>query len=155
MPFSIKFLNKPFIYPFDDPKTPAASGELTIGDSTEAFHSSLYHWSTRQYENQWSDAIRVLLGGAPKAALIVEYLSSDVASHLEWWAMYREGEVVYLQNQLLFYRQLTKPFSLDAPFASLRERQTINQEGQSISEWSVSLSEVEQFGEWARLSQRS
>jgi CdiI N-terminal domain len=145
MPFSIKFLEKPLIYPFDDAKTPAASGELTMGQSTEGFYSSLYQWSTQNYEKQWSDAIRVLLGGALKAALIVEYLSPDVASQLEWWAMYREGEVVYFQHQLVFYRQLTNPFSLDAPFASLRDRQTINQEGQQISEWSVSLSEIEQF----------
>ncbi len=145
MPFSIKFLEKPLIYPFDDAKTPAASGELTMGQSTEGFYSSLYQWSTQNYENQWSDAIRLLLGGAPKAALIVEYLSPDVASHLEWWAMYREADVVYLQHQLVFYKQLTKPFSINAPFASLRDRETINQQGRRISEWSVSLSEIEQF----------
>jgi hypothetical protein len=59
--------------------------------------------------------------------------------------MYREGETVYLQDHLLFYTQLKEPFSLDAPFASLRDRETISAEGQPISEWSVSLSEIQQF----------
>ena len=145
MPFSIEFLDEPLLYPFDDVETPAAPGVLIMGNAKEGFYSSLYDWKKQQYESQWQRAIRVLLSESSKAALIVEYLSPEVASHLEWWAMYREGETVYLQNQLLFYEQLATPFSLDSPFASLHDRATIDPEGTSISEWSVSLSEVEQF----------
>lgn len=145
MSFSIRFSDEPLLYPFDDDKTPAAPGVLMMGDSKEGFYSSLYQWSKQQYESQWQQAIRALLGESSKAALIVEYLSPDVASHLEWWVMYREGEIVYLQNQLLFYGQLERPFSLDAPFASLRDRETVNQESRPISEWSVSLSEIKEF----------
>jgi hypothetical protein len=145
MSFSIKFLNEPLLYPFDDVNTPAASGVLIIGDSKEGFVSSLYQWSKQQYETQWKQAVRVLLDGNSKAALMVEYLRPDAASYLEWWAMYREGETVYLQNQLLFYDQLEKPFSIENPFESLRDRKTISQEGRQISEWSVSILDIEQF----------
>jgi hypothetical protein len=116
-----------------------------MGESKERFCSSLFQWSKQQYEAQWQRAIHVLLNESSKAALIVEYISPNAASHLEWWAMYREGETVYLQDHLLFYTQLKEPFSLDAPFASLRDRETISAEGQPISEWSVSLSEIQQF----------
>jgi hypothetical protein len=145
MSFSIKFLNEPLLYPFDDVNTPAASGVLIIGDSKEGFVSSLYQWSKQQYETQWKQAVRILLEGNSKAALITEYLSPDAASHLQWWAMYREGETVYLQNHLLFYDQLEKPFSIENPYESLQDRETISQEGQQISEWSVSILEIEQF----------
>jgi hypothetical protein len=145
MSFSIKFTNESLLYPFEDVKTPAASGVLIMGDSKEGFVSSLYQWSKQQYETQWKQAVRILLEGNSKAALIIEYLSPDVASHIEWWAMYREGETVYLQNHLLFYGQLEKPFSIENPFESLRDRKTISQEGQQISEWSVSILDIEQF----------
>jgi hypothetical protein len=145
MPFSIQFLDEPLRYPFDDANTPGAPGLLVMGESKEGFCSTLYQWSKQQYESQWERAIDVLLNESLKAALIVEYIGPDAGSHLEWWAMYREGETVYLQDQLLFYSQLSEPFSLDAPFESLRDRETINAEGQKISEWSVSLQEIKRF----------
>jgi len=145
MAFSIKFLDEPLVYPFVDPKTPAAPGLLVMGDSRERFCSSLHQWSKEQYENQWRQAISSLLGGGAKVALIVEYLSRDIASKLEWWPMYKQGEIVYLQNQLFFYDQVPKPFSLDTPFESLRDGAVVNEEGHRISEWRVSLSEIEQF----------
>src|ERR1700676_4957520 len=123
MSFSIAFLDEPLVYPYDDVKTPAASGLLTIGNSKEGFYSSLYQWSKQDYEGQWRQAINVLLNESSKAALIVEYIGPD-ASHLEWWPMYKVGDKVYLQNQLLFYNQLPVPFSLENPFVYLRDRET-------------------------------
>lgn len=147
MPFSIRFINEPLLYPFDDPKTPGALGVLVMGEAKERFCSSLHQWNKQQYESQWRQAIHMLLNESSKAALIVEYVGPDFSSHLEWWAMYREGETVYLQDQLLFYSQLRETFSLDAPFASLRDRETISEGGRQISEWSVSLSEIKQFAD--------
>jgi CdiI N-terminal domain len=145
MPFSIAFLDEPLVYPYDDVNTPGASGLLTMGNLKERFCSSLYHWSKRDYESQWRHAINVLLNESFKAALIVEYTGTDASSHLEWWPMYKVGDAVYLQNQLLFYNQLPEPFSLDRPFIYLRNRETTDQAGRPISEWLVRLSEVEQF----------
>jgi hypothetical protein len=145
MPFSIAFLDEPLVYPYEDIKTPGALGSLMMGDSNERFCSSLYRWSQRDYESQWRQAINVLLNESFKAALIVEYTGTDASSHLEWWPMYKVGDSVYLQNQLLFYNQLPQPFSLDRPFMYLRNRETTDQAGRPISEWLVRLSEVERF----------
>jgi CdiI N-terminal domain len=139
------FLDEPLVYPCDDANTPGASGLLTMGNSKERFCSSLYHWSKRDYESQWRNAINVLLNESFKAALIVEYTGTDASSHLEWWPMYKVGDTVYLQNQLLFYNQLPEPFSLQRPFIYLRNRETTDQAGLPISEWLVRLSEVERF----------
>lgn len=59
--------------------------------------------------------------------------------------MYREGEAVYIQNQLLMFNQLEFPFSPERPCASLQNRKIISETGDLISEWSVKLSDLEQF----------
>jgi hypothetical protein len=145
VPFSIAFLDEPLSYPFDDATTPAAYGELAIGNHREGFCASLYEWSRGDYESQWRHAIRSLLERKDRAALIVEYISPLASWKLEWWPMYAGGETVFLQNHLLFYEQLTRPFSMHDPYASLRDRQTIDEDGDHISEWFVSFSEIEAF----------
>ncbi len=145
MPFSIAFQNKPLCYPYEDRTTPAASGLLILGEAKEHFHASLYQWSREDYENQWRHAIETLLGGKDKSALITEYVSAEVATHLVWWPMYVVGDTVFFQNHLLFYDQLTGPFSVENALGLLRDRKTTNTDGEKISEWSVSFYEVEAF----------
>lgn len=145
MSFSIAFLHEPLSYPYDDPATPAAYGSLTLGGHREVFCASLYEWRKEDYESQWRHAIRNLLEGKERAALIVEYISPANSFKLEWWPMYVIRKTVFFQNHLLFYEQLTRPFSIDDPYSSLRDRETINEDGNRISEWSVSFSEVEKF----------
>jgi hypothetical protein len=94
MPFSIEFLNEPPSYPYDDPATPEARGVLILGEAKEYFGSSLYQWSKKEYETQWRHAIRALLDGNDRAALITEYVGPQAATHLEWWPMYVVGNSV-------------------------------------------------------------
>jgi hypothetical protein len=145
MAFSITFRNEAVSYPYDDRTTPAASGVMVLGDTEEHFLASLYQWGQEDYEKQWRHAMEVLLDETDKAALITTYGSPDVATHLEWWPMYLVGSRVFFQNHLLFYHQLREPFSVDKALSFLRDRETIDAEGKTISEWSVSLSEVEAF----------
>jgi hypothetical protein len=144
MPFSISFLDEPLIYEDDDPTYVAAAGKLVIGDWEEIFVSSLYLWSKEDYKAQWLHAMISLLNGSEKAALIVEYLGPD-AGRLWWWPMYRVEGSVYLREQILFFDQLEEPFSLEKAFSFIRDRRIINEDGYKISEWNVSLSEVEKF----------
>jgi hypothetical protein len=107
--------------------------------------SSLYQWSKKDYESQWRDAIKTLLNGQKRAALITEYVGPEAATHLEWWPMYVVGNEVFIQNQLLFYDQLREPFSAQRAFSFLSDRCMTNEEGKRISEWAVTISEVEKF----------
>jgi hypothetical protein len=145
MPFSISFQEEPLSYPYEDRTTPAASGVLVLGEANEHFTASLYQWSKEDYQRQWRQAVEVLLGGKDMAALITEYLGPEIATHLEWWPMYLVGEKVFLQNHLLFCDQLPGSFSVKNAFSFLRDRHTTNEQGETISEWSVCLSEVEVF----------
>ncbi len=141
MSFSISFLDEPVFY---DEQTPMAVGELVLGDYRESIHASLFQWSKLDYEAHWRKAIETLLEG-PKSALIVEYVSPEFATHLVWWPMYRIENVVYIQNHLLFYDHLPQPFSLDNMLSIIKDRVTVNEDGNRISEWSVKLSDVQDF----------
>jgi hypothetical protein len=145
MSFSIAFQQEPLLYPYDDPTTPAASGVLVLGDYKEHFLASLYQWKQHDYQRQWRLAIEALLSGRNKAALITEYVSPEFATHLVWWPMYLVANKVFIQNQLLFYDQLTESFSEENALLFVRNRQTMTPEGNQISEWAVTLSEVEEF----------
>lgn len=145
MAFSIGFLDEPPSYPYDDPATPQARGILILGEAKEYFGSSLHQWSKRDYEAQWRHAIKTLLDGKDRAALITEYLGPEVATHLEWWPMYVAGNAVFIQDQLLLYDQLAEPFSAEDAFSFLRERRTTNNEGKKISEWVIGMPELEEF----------
>ncbi|MGB7282332.1 MAG: hypothetical protein WBE13_08735 [Candidatus Acidiferrum sp.] len=145
MPFSIEFLDDPVSYPYDDPTTPEARGVLILGEAKEYFGSSLYEWTKKEYETQWRNSIKTLLHGNDRAALITEYVGPQDATHLEWWPLYVVADEVFIQNHLLFYDQLTEPFSTQNPFSFLPDRRTMNEEGEKISEWAVALPEVEEF----------
>ena len=145
MSFSIGFLNEPTSYPYDDPTTPQARGVLILGEAKEYFGSSLYQWSKKDYEEQWRHALKTLLDGKNRAALITEYVSPESATHLEWWPMYVVGNEVFIQDHLLFYDQLPKSFSIPTAFSFLRDRRTTSEDGKKISEWVVAMPEVEEF----------
>jgi hypothetical protein len=145
MSFSIAFQQQPLSYPYDDPTTPAASGVLVLGDYKEHFLASLYQWGQHDYQRQWRLAVKALLSGRDKAALITEYVSPEFATHLVWWPMYFAGDTVFVQNQLLFYDQLTEPFSEQNALMFVRNRKTTTPQGNKVSEWAVTLSEVEAF----------
>jgi len=145
MPFSISFCDTPQVYEYDDPMTAGAEGLLALGEWQESFLSSLYEWTKQDYERQWQAAINSLTKGAAKAALITEYVGTQSSSKLEWWPLYRIGETVYVQNHLLFYDQLSEPFSLGDISRFITDRRTVNEDGNPISEWNVPLAALRQF----------
>jgi hypothetical protein len=147
MAFSISFLDGPPSK--EDPENPddpteAAIGRLVIGDWYENFVSSLYCWSMKEYEDQWGQAIRVLLDGCDRAGLITEYCGPE-AGRLWWWKMYRIEDTVYFQEQILFFDQLKGPFRLEEAFSYVSDREKITEEGLAISEWSVGLEALAEF----------
>jgi hypothetical protein len=145
MAFSITFEGEPLSYPYENSATPAASGVLILGGLKESFLSSLHQWSQEDYLRQWKNAIELLIRDKDKSALITTYGSPEVATHLEWWPMYVMGNKVFIQDHLLFYDQLPGPFSIENVLSYLRKRAVTNPEGKIISEWEVSLSDVEAF----------
>jgi hypothetical protein len=119
-------------------------GRIQIGDYTETFMTCLVSWDRNLYRRHWILALRRLLEGGTKSALITSYVEPALADYLIWWPLYRAGTTVYVQNQMLFYNQLLKPFSSENPWESVPERRTLNDEGSRISEWTTDVSSVQE-----------
>jgi contact-dependent growth inhibition (CDI) system CdiI-like immunity protein len=128
-----------------DPGVTAIYGKIHIGDHVETFVSSLVCWGRVFYERHWDAATRRLLTGATRSALITSYVEPGLSNRLIWWPLHREGDVVYVQNQMLFYDQLSSRFSIDEPWESVPERRTTNVDGLEISEWKIGIRDIQAF----------
>jgi len=68
-----------------------------------------------------------------------------VTNFVRVWPLYRIGEVVYVQNRILFLDQIGDQFDPAAPWGGLGPRTTVNEDGDQISEWSIISADIEEF----------
>ncbi|WP_193368588.1 hypothetical protein [Pelagibius marinus] len=122
-----------------------ALGSIKLGNFQEDFHASLSHWDQERYRSQWKEALERLVKGEDKSALVTSMYDPDKANFITWWPLYRDGDCVLVQNQLLFLAELAKPFSEAQPYKSVPRRETTTEDGEAISEWTIDLSDIEEF----------
>lgn len=148
MPFEIYFTGQPDEYLEDDPTVPSAVGRIVAGELIEEFSSSLYEWNKLDYESQWFLSLEHLLNGGDRAVLITFYVNPRESSNLHWWALYRgETEIVHVQDHLPWYDMFEGEFSAAKACSFLKDRETVNEDGITISEWDIPLAEVRSFFE--------
>ena len=123
----------------------AVYGKILIEDYTETFFASLVCWTPAQYEQHWREACQRLIDGRQDSALICSYVESSLSEFLVWWPLYRDGQVVHVQNELLIYSQLSKPFSIEDPWSSIRERRIATDDGSAISEWDTTIQSIHEL----------
>lgn len=115
------------------------------GETKETIFCPIDTWSIEDYKRQWKEAL-LRLKYHDKSCLIVAYTASDNNPGMEWWPMYRVGDTIYIQNQLVWaeeYKNIIgdKPFTTDTCYDFVRERRTVNYEGTPLAEWSVPWTE--------------
>jgi len=142
--FSIGFTDEPLEYPYDDTSVPAAPGRLMLGKSTEEFLANLSVWAKSDYESHWTRELKALLEGNPRVALVVSYYGNP-ASNMEIWRVYRDGELVHFQNQILWYSTLPRGFEVPKLSQYIPDRVVMTAEGNRISEWDVAIRDIELF----------
>jgi hypothetical protein len=103
------------------------------------------YWNRDDYEHHWKEALSRIVFLADVSCLITSIVNPISASHLFWWPMYREGNTVYIQHQILFFQNLPSSFNEKDPFSSIPKRQLIDEDGNPLSEWAVSTGEIEDF----------
>jgi len=123
----------------------AVYGKIKVGDYAETFVSSLVCWTAADYQRQWLEACERLVGGESVSALIVSYVNPALSEFLVWWPLYRDGDVVHVQNELLIYEQVPTPFVVEDPWSSVRERLIANDDGMEISEWDTQIQSIRDF----------
>lgn len=131
--FLIKLENEPDL----------AIGQITLGNFVEEFEMSLTVWNRERYEQQWKEGIQRILNGAPKSCLIASLWGDKGTWGFSWWPLYRIGDQVVAQSALIWdLNMLDKDFDPDDPYQFIREHISMNEDGQSLSEWSVPFDQV-------------
>lgn len=132
------------LIPSKIPRT--ANAEIVIGDHREITEVPLQYWRPEQYREQWRAAFERITDGQPTACLITGMHDPRTANFIMWWPMWREGDTVYIQNQILFMDKIRKNFKENEPYSHVPKRVTVTEEGEKISEWSTKVSEMRILG---------
>ena len=121
-----------------------AFGTIVLGEAHDGFEISLEWWGRTAYEQQWLGAAKRLTNGAACVMFLVSYNGPNAAFHVGWPA-WRDGDRVHVQNCLVLTEQLPTPFNPDESHRSVGVRETVSEDGERISEWDVSLADVQAF----------
>jgi CdiI N-terminal domain len=127
---------------------PSCKGQITIDNFQEAFIMPLDVWSLEEYKKQWEEGLRRLKNH--EDTCLVTSIENMASGHptIEIWVLYKENETVYFQNCLLFDETVEglpiklTDFNSKTCYEFVRPRETINEDGYEISEWSIPLSEI-------------
>lgn len=114
-------------------------GEIRIGDFHEKFELLLE--DVTRVERDWLEQLENLLNGAPGVAL-------RTGPNLIW-ALYRNGQDVTLQEQLLI-ADWEGTFDASGRVVSLPEWRATSEDGTPISQWRTSLAAIADFLRQAR-----
>lgn len=116
---------------------------IVIGDFAEQLLSPLTFWSVDDYFSHWRvQLFNFLRNNLDKSFLITEMQNPETANFIRWWVLYREGDSVCFQEQLLFLDELEGRFSIESAFRYVGDHQILNEDGDEISEWKISVQEL-------------
>ncbi|MFD7918151.1 hypothetical protein ACFV3R_02820 [Streptomyces sp. NPDC059740] len=139
--FSIAFTGQVADY---DPSV--AVGEITLGEHGETFHAEVGFWQISDYESSWASALaRVTSESVITSCLVTSISNPEHANFIAVWPMYRFGDTIHVQNQMVFLDELTEPFDPARPWDYVDDFEVVDEDGNDISDWVVSVSEVVDF----------
>jgi hypothetical protein len=139
--FAIEFIDKPqLIY-----GEPARLGRITLNEFSEKFIAPLVFWNEDDYQRQWIEAAKRIVNGRSLSCFVAAMRESPDDGAIFLWPAYRRGDVVYIQHKLLLPELVKGSFDTTNLYAQVDERRTLSEEGEPISEWQVSVSNIESF----------
>ena len=119
-------------------------GSITLGQYSEQFLAAAWLWPRTRYEEQWRGAASALVQGAARSAFITSFSHPD-AHHNVIWPAWREGNRVHIQNRLLLREHLPAVLDPERIEEFVGERRVTSDEGEAISDWTVTLEEIRAF----------
>ena len=120
-------------------------GRIKIFDFNERFESDLSYWSKKKYQQHWNESIVRIINGEDASCLITSMRNPKTANFIFWWLLYRVGEDIFIQNQVLLFDHLKVSFNENNPYIHIEERETVTENGIPISEWKVSIRDLKEF----------
>jgi hypothetical protein len=131
----------------DDPdEVDGFLGTIIAGELCETFYAGTAFWSREDYERSWFRALDHLLSLDSSTSCLVTYIPSGLPEGIvTLWPLYREGDIVHVQQHLVFPPDMTPQIPVDTPWELVRPRNTVNEGGRRISEWDVDIADVREF----------
>lgn len=128
---------------------PSCIGEITLNNFKETFVMPLEWWHQKDYKQQWLEGLERIFTHK-RSCLITSVQNPYLRPHINWWILYKEGDTIFIQNQIIFgslYRQKMKhnPFDSKTCYRHLPKKRSIYTDGEKISEWRVSLQDIQIF----------
>ena len=117
-------------------------GQITIGSFREKFEIVFEYWSSKQYEQQWREAIERVINNRNTSCLVTSITDPASANSIFLWPMYPVDNMIAIQNHLLFMDDLSEPFDPSDPYRFVRPREILSDEGGRISEWLTTFEEM-------------
>ena len=141
MAFEIKFVGDEF----EDKGVRLHCLLLSIGDFAEEMYADVTNWSTTDYERQWLAQLNALIQRQRRGALLTSLHDPKVGYRIEAWPMWRENDVVYFQNRIIGMLEIEPRFDPDRLSELIGERREEDEEGRTISQWQIPISEIRDF----------
>jgi hypothetical protein len=113
------------------------SGQTTLGDHVESFLAPIGLWARADYERHWLEAARRLLDGHVRTGFFTSLYQF-------WWTMWREGERVFVHEELLTRERYGGPTDGTVPYEIIGERIS-ESAGHRVSEWELSLDDIRSY----------
>jgi len=116
---------------------------IIIDDMSEIFMSPLSYWSVSDYFGHWRTSIeKIASRKVDRSIFITEMYDPGHANFIRYWVAYAESSSVFFQENILFLDDVKRPFDLDNIHLFIPNREIINEDGDQISEWAISLEEI-------------
>jgi hypothetical protein len=118
-------------------------GFIQIGKFEERFELTLDYWNADTYLLKWNAALRKLVEHRQPVALLTRMLNPQSCDYLRAWALYPEGQTIFIQEQLFIHPNRNVKFNSKEQIINLKPRKSINDCGENISEWKTSLASIQ------------
>ncbi|MGP3980038.1 hypothetical protein [Streptomyces sp. KR80] len=130
------------------PSCSEAVGRIKVGSFTETFLMDLSFWTVDEYRRSWESALRELERTEKATSCLIASITDPATSNFNsCWPVYRVGDVVYVQSSVIFLDELDEPFDPQEPLRYVEPHCSVDEDGNRISEWTTSASQVRQFRE--------
>jgi hypothetical protein len=121
--------------------------QITIGDFKESFIMPLDSWTSKEYKRQWQEGLE-RIKQEDTSCLITAVRTLEKRPRIELWILYKVGGMIFIQNHLLGgkifkERAVNLPaFDTKTCYLYIPPRETLTDEGEKLSEWSLSVDEI-------------
>lgn len=121
-----------------------AKGEIQIEKHKESFYIPVEWWTLEDYERQWKEGLE-RIKTRDTSCLVTAIYDPRKRPFIEWWLLYKEGNIIYIQNQIVLeeiYSQLIgdKSFTSETCYNFIEPKEPkLQPDGYEISEWEVKL----------------